>query len=47
LPKEVVLEIEETPELVASFAHTEGANVLSDAYGYCVNSFNFEVIETK
>ena len=34
LPKEVVLEVEETSEM---------ADVLSDAYGYCVNSFNFEV----
>lgn len=39
LPKTVTLEVDDDVEL-----STEGADVLSDKYGWCVNSFNYEIV---
>jgi hypothetical protein len=39
LPTIVSLEVDDDVEL-----DTEGADVLSDKYGWCVNSFNYEIV---
>jgi hypothetical protein len=40
LPSETTLEVDDDLEL-----STQGADVLSDKYGWCVNSFNFDATE--
>ena len=42
LPTETTLTMEDDADI-----SLEGANLLSDEYGWCVNSFNFEIVETK
>jgi len=39
LPREVVLDIDKDTDVV-----NEGADCLSDVYGWCVNGFNYEVL---
>lgn len=41
LPTETVLEVEDDCEV-----SMEGADVLSDKYGYCVHGFEFEVLKS-
>jgi hypothetical protein len=39
LPEEVILDVPEGTDL-----ENEGADILSDQYGFCVNSFNFDEV---
>lgn len=43
LPRTVTLEIEED-EMSDEGIESIGATVLSDKYGWCVNSFNYEIV---
>ena len=40
LPKEVTVEVDDDCDV-----EYEGADILSDKFGFCVNSFSFEIVK--